>query len=70
MTAYTIGYRRDDGDFRVVTTLNNNDEIFCPVFFKETAERLKKDLSEARGEELQIIERQDAPDYVDLGEEK
>ena len=68
MTSYTIGYRREDGDFAILATLNNNDGLLgewgvnfiktCLINFFLDATRLG----------IVAIERQDAPDYVDLGE--
>lgn len=66
MRTVTIGYTRDDGDFAVLATLNNNDEHMTDVFFDQLARGLAATLKREMGESIEILERQDAPDYVCL----
>lgn len=68
MKTVSIGYHRDDGDFAVLATLNNNDELIGANVFAQLAGHLRFLLSyELEGDlVLEIVERQDAPDYVTL----
>ncbi len=68
MSCYSIGFMRENGDFQILATLNNEDDIFCHAFFKDVAERLKQDFKETLEKDVQILERQDASYRVDLGE--
>lgn len=75
MTSYSIGYEREDGDFAVLATLNNNDGLLSNGAFlsivHDTAERLQRIFRDGDGDilDIQILERQDAPDYVDTSED-
>lgn len=67
----SIGYTRDDGDFRILATLNNIDSEFDDDLFNDAIgavrDLLQTRLNEASdGVELEILERQDAPDFVIL----
>jgi len=73
----TIGYDRDDGDFRVLATLSNVDEEFAPERFTALIESTLANMyqhffhmnGEGAAPVLRAINRQDAPDYVELEEE-
>ncbi|HLJ95419.1 MAG TPA: hypothetical protein VKU02_19740 [Gemmataceae bacterium] len=69
-TTAAIGFHRDDGDFQLLATLNNNDELIAPDLFTNIVHYLRRHLENALsvdGEQTLIIyERQDAPDYVTL----
>lgn len=71
MTTYTIGFPRDDGDFQVLATLNNNDGLFTPEQFQALKESLIHQMYNKLGtaEVIVDLERQDAPDYVNLEED-
>ena len=70
----SIGYIRDDGDFHILATLNNNDEIYSAECFSKLVEKVKEFLSiftddnPYSSRDVIILERQDTPDYVDLEE--
>lgn len=70
----SIGYTRDDGDFRILATLNNHDEEFTTSDFRslvaDIAACLQKCIRDDLGEipTLEAIAREDAPDYVMLEE--
>lgn len=64
MKAVSLGIYRDDGDFAILATFNNNDgHLTAPEF-----ERLVSDtayfLNTAITDCVLIRERQDTPDYV------
>jgi len=65
-----IGFHRDDGDFQLLASLNNNDELIPPAQFTGIVHFLLNQLQDAlssQGEHtLAVLERQDAPDYVTL----
>ena len=58
MQTVSIGYMRDDGDFQILATLNNNDDLIETQRFQEIVEALQ--------ENTDGLEREDAPDYVTL----
>lgn len=66
MKTVSIGIMRDDGDFAILATLNNNDEHMSAEFFDQLVRGLTATLSRELGEDVQSIERQDTPDYVCL----
>ena len=70
MTTYSIGFMRDDGDFQLVATLNNNDGLYSDDVFAGIAvtlcDTLRKCTLSNDGREFVALERQDAPDYVEL----
>jgi hypothetical protein len=69
MTTYTIGYHRDDGDFAILVTLNNNDGHMGHSTFADLVERTRAQIASfMQPTPIVSIERQDAPDYIDLGE--
>jgi hypothetical protein len=70
MKTITIGYERDDGDFAILATLNNQDDRLAPGELDLLAHIIrccfigKLDL-----DEIQVLERQDTPDYITINEE-
>ncbi len=67
MRTVSIGKFKEGGTFQVVCTLNNNDGLMPPAAFEEFVERAAIGLSAHLGEwETVIMERQDAPDCVDI----
>jgi hypothetical protein len=69
MTTYTIGYHREDGDFAILATLNNNDGHMGHNTFADLVERTRFQIANfMQPTPIVSIERQDAPDYIDLGE--
>jgi hypothetical protein len=69
MTTYTIGYHRDDGDFAVLATLNNNDGHMGDPSFADLLETVRFQLAcRLQPTPIVSIERQDAPDYITIEE--
>lgn len=65
MQTASIGYHREDGDFRLLATVSNIDDELNTKQFEalvtSTANRFK-----ALGIPVVVLDRQDAPDYIDL----
>ena len=68
MKTVSIGIMRDDGDFAILATLNNNDERLTPELFDQLTRGITATLARTTGEFVQYIERQDTPDYVSIEE--
>ena len=66
MKTVSIGYTRDDGDFAVLATINNNDGHMSDKDFDELRLGMTISLISYTGIQLQMLERQDAPDYVEV----
>jgi hypothetical protein len=66
MKTVSIGYTRDDGDFAILATLNNNDEHMSDEDFDELRLALTISLAANTDLQLQMLERQDTPDYVEV----
>jgi hypothetical protein len=70
----SIGFLREDGDFHIVATLNNNDNIYSDECFLKIIEKVIDSLSRFADEspysasDIFILNRQDTPDYVNLDE--
>ena len=64
MKTVSIGYFRDDGDFALLATLNNNDGDIR--FFEFMVNDLKRDISQSTRIECIVLERKDAPDYITI----
>jgi hypothetical protein len=65
MKTVSIGYHREDGDFAVLATLNNNDDFMSNEEFGDVVDSLAAKLR-AVGLNITVLERQDAPDYVTI----
>lgn len=67
MKSVSIGFFRDDGDFQLLATLNNNDGyLFDNEFidlYNYVAIRLANKVEQTN---VLIFEREDAPDYVTI----
>ena len=71
MKTVSIGYYREDGDFAVLATLNNNDDFMSDEEFKEVVDSLAAKLWAVTRLYITVLERQDTPDYVTIeGEQK
>jgi len=67
MKTVSIGKFKEDGTVQVVCTLNNNDGLVPPAAFEAIVESTALALAVHLGEwETVIMERQDAPDCVDV----
>lgn len=64
MKTVSIGYFRDDGDFAILATLNNNDGNIKD--FEFLVADMKGMVSDCAGIECIALEREDAPDYVTM----
>ncbi|HZU34745.1 MAG TPA: hypothetical protein VFA18_02480 [Gemmataceae bacterium] len=74
LSTAAIGFHRDDGDFQLLATLNNNDELIAPHRFTDIAHSLRDDLQQALSNQaeptLVVLDRQDSPDYVTLDDDE
>ena len=66
MKTVSIGFFREDGDFAIVATLNNNDGLLDDETFAYVLTKLAGRLTHESEQPMSILERQDAPDYVTL----
>ena len=66
MQTVSIGFFREDGDFQVLATLNNNDGLIGTTRFLSMVESMRMALDAATDEKIQVLERQDAADYVSI----
>lgn len=64
MKTVSIGFHREDGDFAVLATLNNNDDHFTPEAFAVLVCATHASVKLAAGNGVVVLERQDTPDYV------
>jgi hypothetical protein len=62
----SIGYYREDGTFAILATVNNNGEYLDPSEFDEMCDFMQDYLKTNTFKNIIILERQDAPDYVDV----
>lgn len=74
----SIGYYREDGDFAVLATLNNIDNFMSDEVFDAFVYETQKAMQECSDlisdgliayEDIIVLERQDAPDYVEVDNE-
>jgi hypothetical protein len=69
MKTVSIGFMRDDGDLALVATLNNLDEHMSDEHFDVLVDGVKKYITlMTKRNDVLVLEREDAPDYVTLGE--
>lgn len=68
MKTVSIGIMRDDGDFAVLATLNNNDEHMSTDAFMKLVGEVASTLCSKLVREVQVLERQDTPDYITIEE--
>ena len=66
MKTVSLGYHREDGDFAVLATLNNNDDFMSDEEFTEVVDLLAEKLWAVTRLYITVLERQDAPDYVEV----
>jgi hypothetical protein len=72
MKTVSIGFMRDDGDLALFATLNNLDEHMKQDEFMGLVKSVTHELCRAtKRTDVVVLEREDAPDYVELhGENK
>jgi hypothetical protein len=68
MKTVSIGIMREDGDFAVLATLNNNDEHLSVDVFKTLVEGVRTYMEAMSKQTVIVLERQDTPDYVTIEE--
>jgi hypothetical protein len=66
MKTASIGIMREDGDFAVLATLNNNDEHLSVDVFKTLVEGVRTYMEALSKQTVLVLERQDTPDYVEI----
>ena len=66
MNTASIGFTRKDGDFQILATLSNSEGLIGTPRFISIVETLRQSLQAAQDEPLEVLERQDAPDYVTI----
>jgi len=66
MKTVSVGMTREDGDFAILATFNNNDNHLSDHDFMELVGKVASTLCRMLVCEVQVIERQDTPDYVTL----
>jgi hypothetical protein len=64
----SIGYEREDGDFHIIATLNNNEELAEEADWDYAITAIASILKNVTGISLAVLGRQDAPDFVNLDE--
>jgi hypothetical protein len=61
---HSLGIERDDGDFHILATLNNNDGLIGKSTYADIVNLVKERLSYETGEKVIALNRQDTPDYI------
>jgi hypothetical protein len=64
MKTVSIGFFREDGDFSILATLNNNDGYLTEDAFSAMVEVTRLALQQFAEVDMEALERQDTPDYV------
>ena len=67
MKTASIGFMRDDGDLSLVATLNNLDEHMSDGDFHVLVDGVRTYIEAMSKQAVVVLEREDAPDYVELG---
>ena len=65
MKTVSIGIVRGDGDFALLATLNNNDYHMGEASFNALTSAVQAYLASMTQQEVIVLEREDAPDYVE-----
>jgi hypothetical protein len=66
MKTVSIGFFREDGDFAILATMNNNDEHLTEDAFMALVEVTRLAFQQFAEVDMEALERQDTPDYVTL----
>jgi hypothetical protein len=69
MTTWSLGFIRDDGDFQILATLNNNDGLISDTDFDNMRYAIQTELSHYLDRDITCLNREDTPDYVMLDED-
>jgi len=68
MKTVSIGFFREDGDFAILATLNNNDGYLTEEAFSAMVEVTRLAFQQFAEVDMEALERQDTPDYVTVEE--
>lgn len=68
MTHYTIGFKREDGSFQVLATINNNGLMGAEVLKAIIGSLVLMFDGVFPNKDVDLLERQDAPDHINLEE--
>ena len=63
---YSFGFTRADGDFELVATLNNSGKHMSDEVFTDFVNHVKLAFEYATNGHIEVLERQDALDIVQL----
>jgi len=66
MKTVSIGFTREDGDFAILATLNNNDGHLSSNAFHAIVQSVRTHIEAQVGHSVSALERQDTPDYVSI----
>ena len=66
MKTVSIGIVRGDGDLALLATLNNNDDHMDEAAFRALTSAVHAYLASITQQGVIVLEREDAPDYVEL----
>jgi hypothetical protein len=66
MKTVSIGFFREDGDFAILATMNNNDGHMSEIEFMALVGEVASTLCSKLMRQIDVLERQDTPDYVTL----
>ena len=64
MKTVSIGTMGEDSEFAIIATMNNKDSRLSDEAFAELVNHVASELCRALMCEVQVLEREDAPDYV------
>jgi hypothetical protein len=68
MRTATVGYTKNNGDFAIIAALNNNDGHLSDEDFKTLVDNIATFYG-WQFKPLEVLERQDTPDYITIDEE-
>lgn len=66
MKTISFGYFRDDGDFAILATLNNNDDFLTDNTFSCLIVNMFSFFADNSNQSVIALYRQDTPDYVTI----
>jgi len=66
MKTVSIGFMREDGDLTLVATLNNLDGHMSDDNFHVLVEGVSTYIEAMAKQTVVVLEREDAPDYVEI----
>lgn len=69
MRSVSVGYYREDGDFAILATFNNKDKGLTNKEFQALVSSYALSLEIILEEDIKMLNREDAPDYVEIENE-